>query len=267
MALYIICVFYELFLKWNSSWVFFNKSKSNTHLKVLCVINFIKETLWIAFKYFLQWCGKSFSVQLSSFTLGCQRFPARGVQPRRGFLLEPLALQDVPARWHCCSGTKVLWHSSCAVLVVPQVFGCLWAQLEGRVPVGDVDAGWHLLPSGQLLAALPCPGLAWPAWGAWHGPVQCNIPKAAQCQCWQFCHTVPGSALGTVCGVMGQKAVPAQCLPMTTLPGGWTAGPAPTFYVDALKLFIFSCCCFGFFIRNSARSLCRYVLVLTWSLW
>lgn len=240
MALYIICVFYELFLKWNSSWVFFNKSKSNTHFKVLCAINFIKETLWIAFKYFLQWCGKSFSVQLSSFKFGCQRFPAQGARPRRQ--TEDSCWSPWLSRMSLHGGTAVLAPKCCGTAAVlcswhPRCLGAFGHSCRDRCLRGMWMLGGISCPLGS--SWLPCP-----AWGAWHGPVQCNIPKAAQCQCWQFCHTVPGSALGTVCGVMGQMSMPSAC-PWPLCLEGELLGQLLRF-VNALKWLIFSCCCFGF---------------------
>lgn len=143
MALCIICVFYELFLKWNSSWVFFNKSKSNTHFKVLCVINSIKETLWIAFKYFLQWFGKSLFL-CSSLVL---HLVVSFFLPREAdgvFPLEP---------WLCRVSLgghqRALAEQLCCTRGARDVFGHSWRDR----PWGDVASPQPGEPW------LPCPAL------------------------------------------------------------------------------------------------------------
>lgn len=145
---------------------------------------------------------------------GCQLFSAQAPEADGAFPLEPLALQDVPGWWHCCFCTKILWHRSFAVLMVPEASECLWVQLEGWARAGMRMLRWDLLPApccscpqpGEPLASLPCLGVSK---GAWHDPFQCNIPKADWCQRWQFCHTVPGLSFGQC--VLGYGARGCWC--------------------------------------------------------
>lgn len=138
------------------------------------------------------------SLQFSSFTLGCQLFPAQG--GRWSFPPGTVALQGVPGWAPKGSGRAALLYSRCP--------GCLWTQLEGQAL-----GGCGISSARGALAALSSPALLE---GAWQDPLQCNIPEAHQCQHWHFCHTVPGLSFGLSVGLWGKRLLG----PITTLPGG-----------------------------------------------